>query len=284
MPEPVMLKGGEAAREMRERLKAEFAARSERMGPIGMRVVQMGDDPAALAYTRSIARTFKRVGVVAESVDLGADVTPEIFSETMAGISEDGDVHGVIVQTPYPSQIPAELVAATLTPTKDVDCVTPARMGALVSGASTFAPATAAAVMRLLDHYEIEIEGKRAVVLGRSNTVGKPLAMLLMHRHATVSVLHSHTRDLEEETRRAEILVVAIGRPGFVRYLHVGQRVVVVDVGTNYVNDEVIGDVDYESVLPSCAAISPVPGGVGPLTNTMLAYALSELLRESTGD
>lgn len=284
MPEPVMLKGGEAAREMRERLKAEFAARSERMGPIGMRVVQMGDDPAALAYTRSIARTFKRVGVVAESVDLGADVTPEIFSETMAGISEDGDVHGVIVQTPYPSQIPAELVAATLTPTKDVDCVTPARMGALFSGASTFAPATAAAVMRLLDHYEIEIEGKRAVVLGRSNTVGKPLAMLLMHRHATVSVLHSHTRDLEEETRRAEILVVAIGRPGFVRYLHVGQRVVVVDVGTNYVNDEVIGDVDYESVLPSCAAISPVPGGVGPLTNTMLAYALSELLRESTGD
>ena len=284
MPEPVMLKGGEAAREMRERLKAEFAARSERMGPIGMRVVQMGDDPAALAYTRSIARTFKRVGVVAESVDLGADVTPEIFSETMAGISEDGDVHGVIVQTPYPSQIPAELVAAMLVPTKDVDCVTPARMGALFTATSTFAPATAAAVMRLLDHYEIEVEGKRAVVLGRSNTVGKPLAMLLMQRHATVSMLHSRTRDLEDETRRAEILVVAIGRPGFVRYQHVGKTVVVVDVGTNYVDDEVIGDVEYDSVLPSCAAITPVPGGVGPLTNTMLAHNLAELLRESAGD
>ena len=179
-----------------------------------------------------------------------------------------------------------------LAPEKDVDCTTSARMGALFAGASTFAPATAAAVMRLLDHYDIQLEGKRAVVLGRSNTVGKPLAMLLMQRHATVSVLHSRTRDLEEETRRAEILVVAIGRPKLVRYQHVGRSAVVVDVGTNYVDGDatgdatgnVIGDVDYESVLPSCSAISPVPGGVGPLTNTMLAYNLAELLRESAGD
>ena len=284
MPDPVMLKGGEVARELCGELKAEFAARTERCGPVGMRVLQMGDDPAARSYTRSIARTFKRVGVAVESVDLAAEVTRETFSETLASLNEDGNVHGVIVQTPYPRQIPGELVAARLAPEKDVDCMTPARLGALFSGSSTFAPATAVAVMRLLDHYGIEIEGKRAVVLGRSNTVGKPLAMLLMQRHATVTVLHSRTRDLEEETRRAEILVVAIGRPRFVRYQNLGRMVVVVDVGTNYVDDEVIGDVDYDSVLPSCAAITPVPGGVGPLTNTMLAHNLAELLREAAGD
>ena len=279
-----MLKGGDAARELRGQLKADFAAHAEGIGPIGMRVVQMGDDPSALAYTRAIARTFKRVGLGVESVDLPADVTPAALSETLAGLNQDGSVHGVIVQTPYPAQIPGELVASMVAPEKDVDCITPARMGALFSGASTFAPATAAAVMQLLDHYDIQIEGKRTVVLGRSNTVGKPLAMLLMQRHATVSVLHSRTRDLEEETRRAEILVVAIGRPRFVRYQHMGRRVVVVDVGTNYEEGEVIGDVDYDSVMPSTAAITPVPGGVGPLTNTMLAYNLAELLRESAGD
>lgn len=281
MPEPIILQGAVAARDLRKQLKVEFAGQAERIGPIGLRVVQMGDYPAAAGYTRSIVRTFKRVGLEAGVVELPLDVSANDLEATLTGLNEDAGVHGVIVQTPYPDQIPSGLVAATLSPAKDVDCVTPARMGSLFAGASTFAPATAAAVMRLLDHYEIEIEGKRAVVLGRSNIVGKPLAMLLLQRHATVTLLHSRTRDLEAETRRAEILAVAIGRPRFVGFEHVGSRVVIVDVGTNYVGDDLIGDVDYDSVLSSSVALTPVPGGVGPLTNTMLAGNLAGLIRET---
>jgi methylenetetrahydrofolate dehydrogenase (NADP+) / methenyltetrahydrofolate cyclohydrolase len=281
MPEPIMLKGGEVAKDLRRQLKAEFAEHTERAGEIGMRIVQMGEDPAAAGYTRSIVRTFKRVGLEAVVVELPVDIIASDLEATLIGLNEDPGVRGVVVPTPYPAQIPEDLVSATLSPAKDVDCITPARLGALFAGSSSFAPATAAAVMRLLDHYKIPIEGKRAVVLGRSNTVGKPLAMLLLQRHATVTLLHSRTQDLETETRRAEILAVAIGRPNFVGYKHVGPRVVVVDVGTNYVGDELIGDVDYDSVMSSTAAITPVPGGVGPLTNTILAANLAQLLREA---
>ncbi|MDP6349276.1 MAG: tetrahydrofolate dehydrogenase/cyclohydrolase catalytic domain-containing protein [Chloroflexota bacterium] len=281
MPEPIMLKGAEAAKALRRELKAEFAQHAERVGEIGMRIVQMGDDPAAAGYTRSIVRTFKRVGLEAIVVELPVAIPAPDLEDELTSLNQDTAVHGVVVPTPYPAQIPEDLVSGTLSPAKDVDCITPTRLGALFAGSSTFAPATAAAVMRLLDHYQIPIEGKSAVVLGRSNTVGKPLAMLLLQRHATVTLLHSRTEDLEAETRRAEILAVAMGRPNFVGYKHVGSRVVVVDVGTNYVGDELIGDVDYDSVMPSTAAITPVPGGVGPLTNTILASNLAQLLREA---
>ena len=260
MPEPIMLKGAVVAKDLRRQLKAEFAARSE---PVGMRIVQMGDDPAAAGYTRSIVRTFKRVGLEAIVVELPVDIAAQDLAAALQGLNEDRAVHGVVVLTPYPDQIPDDLVSGTLSPAKDVDCITPARLGALFAGSSSFAPATAAAVMGLLDHYEIPIEGKRAVVLGRSNTVGKPLAMLLLQRHATVTLLHSRTQNLEEETRRAEILAVAMGRARFVTYKHVGSRVVVVDVGTNYVGDELIGDVDYESVISSASAITRRISSVG---------------------
>ncbi len=278
MPEPIMLKGAAVAKDLRRHLKAEFAARTE---AVGMRIVQMGADPAAAGYTRSIVRTFKRVGLEAVVVELPDAIPGPDLEATLQSLNEDPTIHGVVVPTPYPAQIPDDLVSGTLSPAKDVDCITPARLGALFAGSSTFAPATAAAVMRLLEHYEIPIEGKRAVVLGRSNTVGKPLAMLLLQRHATVTLLHSRTQELEEETRRAEILAVAMGRPRFVGYKHVGRRVVVVDVGTNYVGDDLIGDVDYDSVMSSTAAITPVPGGVGPLTNTILAANLAQLVREA---
>ena len=278
MPEPIMLKGAAVAKDLRRHLKAEFAARTE---AVGMRIVQMGADPAAAGYTRSIVRTFKRVGLEAVVVELPDAIPGPDLEATLQSLNEDPTIHGVVVPTPYPAQIPDDLVSGTLSPAKDVDCITPARLGALFAGSSTFAPATAAAVMRLLEHYEIPIEGKRAVVLGRSNTVGKPLAMLLLQRHATVTLLHSRTQELEEETRRAEILAVAMGRPRFVGYKHVGRRVVVVDVGTNYVGDDLIGDVDYDSVMSSTAAITPVPGGVGPLTNPILAANLAQLVREA---
>ena len=277
-PETIMLEGAAVAKDLRRQLKAEFAVRSE---PVGMRIIQMGDDPAAAGYTRSIVRTFKRVGLEAIVVELPVDIAEQDLAAALRGLNEDRAVHGVVVPTPYPDQIPDDLVSGTLPPAKDVDCITPARLGALFAGSSSFAPATAAAVMGLLDHYKIRIEGKRTVVLGRSNTVGKPLAMLLLQRHATVTLLHSRTKNLEEETRRAEILAVAMGRARFVTYKYVGSRVVVVDVGTNYVGDELIGDVDYESVISSASAITPVPGGVGPLTNTILAANLAQLVREA---
>ena len=278
MHEPRLLKGPVVARHIRGELTRRFATLMEQHGPVGLRILLPGEDAASEAYTRRILKTVSRMGPRVEIVPLPETISPAQFTNMLAVLNQDPEVHGVIIQTPYPRHISSELVATTLDPAKDVDCITPLRMGELFSGLSTFAPATAAAVIQLVDHFQIPIEGARVAVVGRSNTVGKPLAALLIKRNATVSVLHSATLNLDRETRAAEILIVAMGKPRFITAEYVQNGAVVIDVGTNYASGELVGDVDYPSVARIASAITPVPGGVGPLTNTMLACNLSQLV------
>jgi methylenetetrahydrofolate dehydrogenase (NADP+)/methenyltetrahydrofolate cyclohydrolase len=211
-------------------------------------------------------------------------VTPDAVCDEIERLNVDTNVAGIIVQMPLPSHIPLHTVIDSIDPAKDIDGIHPRNAGLLSLGYDGFLPATAQASVEILKRSGIEIAGKRVVVIGRSNVVGKPAALLLMREHGTVTVLHSKTRDLAHHTRDAEILIVAAGKPGLVRGEMLSPGVVVVDVGINVVPDglggeRLVGDVDYESAKDVVAAITPVPGGVGPLTNALL---LSHLLQAAT--
>ncbi|MDP7303763.1 MAG: tetrahydrofolate dehydrogenase/cyclohydrolase catalytic domain-containing protein [Pirellulaceae bacterium] len=261
-----------------EKLEREFADHSAQSGPVTMHTINCGGAAAATGYENAVRRTFGRVRVNLLHGTLPYDVDDQALIEEVDRLNEDASVHGVLIFEPLPPHINAELVKGRLLPSKDVDCVTPKRLGEFYSGKSPVAPATAAAVIQMLDHYETAIEGKRAVVVGRSGIVGKPAALLLMFRHATVTVCHTRTRSLPAELQRAEIIVAAAGVPGLITVDHVSEGVVVVDVATNYLNDRVVGDVDFDEVSQKAKAITPVPKGVGPLTTVMLAANLLNLV------
>ncbi|MEV4804532.1 bifunctional 5,10-methylenetetrahydrofolate dehydrogenase/5,10-methenyltetrahydrofolate cyclohydrolase [Nonomuraea sp. NPDC049421] len=234
-------------------------------------VVVATADEASLWYVRSIAKAAAGVGIACDVVDLGPEAAPDQIAETLARLSAAPDVHGVMLQTPLPPGASAQRLAAAIDPRKDVDGANPLSLGRLAAGLPAFPPATAAAVMALLDHYEVPLEGRRAVVVGRSTVVGKPLAHLLLDRHATVTVAHSRTRDLASVTARAEVLVAAAGRAGLIGRDHVAPGAVVIDVGTNPTDDGgLTGDVDATAVADVAAALTPVPGGVGPVTTALL--------------
>jgi methylenetetrahydrofolate dehydrogenase (NADP+) / methenyltetrahydrofolate cyclohydrolase len=261
------LTGKERATAIRTQTAAEVAA-----GPRPrLAVVAATDDEASLWYVRSIAKAAEGVGIAADLVDLGPAARPEQIRETLARLSGDPGVHGLMLQTPLPDGASAQQLAAAIDPRKDVDGASPLSLGRLAAGLPAFVPATAAAVMALLDHYGVELEGRRAVVVGRSTVVGKPLAHLLLDRHATVTVCHSRTRDLASVTATAEILVAAVGRAGLIGAGHVAPGAVVIDVGTNPTDDGgLAGDVDFDAVAGHAAALTPVPGGVGPVTTALL--------------
>ena len=224
-------------------------------------------------------RTCEKVGVAGRLVEVGSDVTADALCTEIERLNADPAVAGIIVQMPLPSHIPLRTVIDSIDPAKDIDGIHPRNAGLLSLGYDGFLPATAQASVEILKRSGIEIAGKRVVVVGRSNVVGKPAALLLLREHGTVTILHSRTRDLGHHTRDAEILIVAAGRPGLVTGEMLSPGVVVVDVGINVVGDRLVGDVDFESARDVVAAITPVPGGVGPLTNALL---LSHLLRAAT--
>ncbi|NUP66155.1 MAG: bifunctional 5,10-methylenetetrahydrofolate dehydrogenase/5,10-methenyltetrahydrofolate cyclohydrolase [Nonomuraea sp.] len=261
------LTGRDLAAAIRTRTQAEAAA-----GPQPrLAVVVATADEASLWYVRSIAKAAAGVGVACDLVDLGPEAGPERIGETLARLSADDAVHGVMLQTPLPAGASAQELAAAIDPRKDVDGANPLSLGRLAAGQPAFPPATAAAVMALLDHYEVPLEGRRAVVVGRSTVVGKPLAHLLLDRHATVTVCHSRTRDLASVTAAADVLVAAVGRAGLIGAGHVAPGAVVIDVGTNPTDDGgLVGDVDFDAVAPVAGALTPVPGGVGPVTTALL--------------
>ncbi|MEV4013894.1 bifunctional 5,10-methylenetetrahydrofolate dehydrogenase/5,10-methenyltetrahydrofolate cyclohydrolase [Nonomuraea angiospora] len=261
------LTGKELAAAIRAQTEAEAAA-----GPQPrLAVVVATDDEASLWYVRSIAKAAAGVGIACDIVDLGPEAAPERIGETLTKLSADPNVHGLMLQTPLPAGASAQRLAAAIDPRKDVDGANPLSLGRLAAGLPAFPPATAAAVMALLDHYEVELEGRRAVVVGRSTVVGKPLAHLLLDRHATVTVCHSRTRDLASVTAAAEVLVAAVGRPGLIGAGHVAPGAVVIDVGTNPTDDGgLVGDVDFDAVSEVAGALTPVPGGVGPVTTALL--------------
>ncbi|MFW3387796.1 UNVERIFIED_CONTAM: bifunctional 5,10-methylenetetrahydrofolate dehydrogenase/5,10-methenyltetrahydrofolate cyclohydrolase [Kocuria sp. CPCC 205274] len=237
----------------------------------GLAVVVATDNEATLWYVRSIARAADRAGVHCTVVDLGADAGEDELASTLALLSADEDVHGIILQTPLPPGVEGDGLVSRISAAKDVDGANPLSLGRLTVGQDAFAPATARAVVEILEHYEVPLAGRHVSVVGRSAVVGKPLLQLLLQRDATVTVCHSRSRPLERYTSEAEIVVAAVGRPGLLTGEHVRSGAVVVDVGTNVLDDgALVGDVEPASTTEVAAALTPVPGGVGTVTTALL--------------
>jgi methylenetetrahydrofolate dehydrogenase (NADP+)/methenyltetrahydrofolate cyclohydrolase len=265
-----LLDGRPPAERIRAAIAAEAHARAARGAPLGLAIVRGGGDRAVLSYSRLVARLCEQVEIRAAFVELAPDASVASLSEQISALNRDASVHGILVTLPLPPPLTVRDVAGVLAPEKDVDGIHPVSAGRLLLGEETFLPATAAAVLELLRAYEVPLQGKHAVVIGRSNIAGKPAALLLLGEHATVTICHTRTVALPAITRQADILVVAAGQPELVRRDWVKPGAVVVDVGTNWVHGRQVGDVCFAEVEAVAAALTPVPGGVGPLTNMLL--------------
>jgi methylenetetrahydrofolate dehydrogenase (NADP+)/methenyltetrahydrofolate cyclohydrolase len=293
LPTARLLDGASLARTLREKALAQAREVGRRGSPPFLRVILVGEDPASVTYVSSKTRAAREAGCLADTIRLPETAAPQQLLEEVDRANRDGAVDGILVQLPLPAGHDARTVFDSIDPGKDVDGLHPENVGLLVQGRPRFVPCTAAGILALLDAYEIPIAGANAVVLGRSEIVGKPVAALLTSRNATVTVCHSKTKDLPGTCRRADILVVAIGRPGFVTREFVREGAAVVDVGINRLETmeeapahlkqsprlaeamarkgrALIGDVDFDAVSSVASWITPVPGGVGPLTIAML--------------
>lgn len=269
-----------SGRELARQLRADVAARAAELAAAGrqprLAVVTANDDGGSAAYIRSITAAADRQGI---ACDVSRTGTASGILAMLAQLADDPEVHGIILQTPLPEGANLAALAAAIPPAKDVDGANPESIGRLAAGLPAFAPATAEAVLALLDHYGVELRGRHAVVVGRSVVVGKPAAQLLLDRHATVTICHSRTADLPAITRQADVLVAAVGRAGLIGPGHVAPGTTVIDVGTNPAADGgLAGDVD-PAVAGVAAALTPVPGGVGPVTTALL---LSHVVQAAT--
>ena len=270
-PTPRLLEGGPIASEIRATVRSDVEAFQARYGYVpGLAVVIVGRDAPSTVYLQQILRSCKTVGVEGRLVEIEGQVSPGRLRRQLIELNEDPLISGVIVQMPLPPGIPLATVFEALDPRKDIDGIHPRNAGLLTLGYEGFLPTTAQASVEILKRSGIEIAGRNAVVVGRSNVVGKPAAILLLRENATVTVCHSRTRDLAREVKRAEILVVAAGRPGLIRGDMLRRGAVGVDVGINVVEGHLVGDVDFASASRVASAITPVPGGVGPVTNALL--------------
>jgi methylenetetrahydrofolate dehydrogenase (NADP+) / methenyltetrahydrofolate cyclohydrolase len=265
-----LLSGRELAADIRAGTAAAAAELAATGRPPRLTVVVATDDEATAWYVRSIASAAAKAGIGCEVEDLGPQATAAAIEAQLRALSQDPTVDGVILQTPLPGGARLAELAAAIDPAKDVDGANPVSLGRLMTGLPAFAPATAEAVLRLLDHHRVPLEGRRAVVVGRSAVVGKPVALLLLDRNATVTICHSRTRDLAAVTAEAEVLVVAAGRIGMIGPDYVAPGATVIDVGTNATPDGgLAGDVDPK-VAEVAGGLTPVPGGVGPVTTALL--------------
>ena len=247
---------------------ARLAARGVRPG---LAVILAGDNPASAVYVRNKARACEETGVRSEVHRYGADVTERALLDRIAALNADPGVHGILVQLPLPGRINARRVLEAVAPAKDIDGFHFENLGALVAGQSKLVPCTPAGVMRLIEHAGVTLAGRHAVVIGRSSIVGKPLALLLLQKDATVTICHSKTMELQKLTREADVLVAAVGRPKLVTAAMVKPGACVIDVGINRLPDGTLaGDVDFDAVKNVAGWITPVPGGVGPMTIALL--------------
>ena len=263
-----------------QELRAEFKLRAEALAAQGARpglaVILVGEDPASQVYVRNKVNACAQAGFHSEKIVLPADATAEALLAKIAALNADPAIHGILVQLPLPKHIDADAVLEAISPEKDVDGFHAENIGALTQGNPRFIPCTPHGVMKLLEKGEVSLQGKEAVIIGRSNIVGKPMALLLLAAGATVTICHSKTADLGFHTRRADILVAAIGKPRFVSGDMIKPGAVVIDVGINRVPEgqpdagKLCGDVDFASAKEVASAITPVPGGVGPMTIAML--------------
>lgn len=246
--------------------------------PPGLAVIHVGEDVASATYVRNKGKACEEVGIISIQIHRPASVSREEIFDILHRLNKDDTIDGILVQLPLPPHIDERSVLETIDPAKDVDGFHPANLGGLLTGHPLFVASTPLGIMEVLDRFQVAIEGKNAVVVGWSGIVGKPIAFLLLERRATVTVCQKWTQNLEEHTRRADILVVAAGKPGLVNGDMVKEAAVVIDVGINRVEGKLVGDIDFASVYPKASLITPVPGGVGPLTvamllkNTLVAY------------
>ena len=266
-----IIDGKAVSARLRQEMKGEVAALQAKGITPGLAVVLVGEDPASQVYVRNKIRACEELGIRSQDHRLPADTTQERLLELIGELNGDPAVHGILVQLPLPKQISDQAVIAAIDPKKDVDAFHPQNVGKIVQGNYDFLPCTPAGVMALLRSTGVPVAGKECVVIGRSNIVGKPMALLMLHEHATVTICHSRTRDLAEVCRRADILIVAIGKARCVTADMVKEGAVVIDVGMDRdENGKLCGDVDFAGVEPKAGYITPVPGGVGPMTITML--------------
>ena len=268
----VIIDGKATAQAVRGALRDEVAAFvAEKKTAPGLAVVIVGSDPASQVYVRNKHKACGEVGMYSEVHELPAETTEDELLLLIDKLNKDAKIHGILVQLPLPKHLDEEKVILAIDPKKDVDAFHPQNVGKIMIGNFSFVPCTPAGVMELLKHYNIDPAGKHCVIIGRSNIVGKPQAMLMLKENATVTICHSKTADLAQITKSADILVAAVGKANFVTADMVKEGAIVIDVGINRNADgKLCGDVDFSSVEPMASYITPVPGGVGPMTITML--------------
>ncbi len=270
---PLLIDGKKISTEIKDELRVTVEELKKQGVETCLAVIQVGDDPASSIYVRNKKRACAYVGIESLSYELPEETTEDELVKLVKELNENDNVHGILVQLPLPKHINADTIIRTISPDKDVDGFHPESVGRLCIGEPGFVSCTPAGIIQLLKRSGIEIEGKECVVVGRSNIVGKPMSILLLRENGTVTITHSRTKDLKEVTGRADILVVAIGKPKFITADYVKEGAVVIDVGMHR-NEEnkLCGDVDFDDVKDKVSAITPVPGGVGPMTIAMLMY------------
>ena len=267
-----ILDGKKVSQKVKDALKEETKAFFEKYGiRPGLAVVIVGDDPASRVYVNSKKKACEEIGYYSEEHALSKDTTESELLSLVEKLNGDGKIHGILVQLPLPGHIDEEKIINAISPKKDVDAFHPVNVGKIMIGNFDFLPCTPAGVMELLNEANIDLTGKNCVVIGRSNIVGKPQAMLLLHKNATVTICHSKTKNLKEIAKNADVLIAAVGRAKMVTADYVKKGAVVIDVGMNRLeNKKLAGDVDFDSVKDVASYITPVPGGVGPMTIAML--------------
>ena len=266
-----LIDGKQISKEIKDELKELVAKKKDEGMEATLAVIQVGNDPASSVYVGNKKKACEYIGIHSLAYELPEETTQDELVELINKLNKDNSVHGILVQLPLPKHMCEDDIIKTIAPEKDVDGFHPQSVGALSIGQKGFVSCTPAGVIQLLKRSGIEIEGKECVVLGRSNIVGKPMALLLLRENGTVTICHSKTKDLKEVTKRADILIVAVGRPKMVTADYVKEGAVVIDVGIHRMeNQKLCGDVDFDSVEPVASYITPVPGGVGPMTIAML--------------
>ena len=280
-----IIDGNKIAQDIRNEVRQSAISLKEQKGIIpGLAVVLVGEDPASQIYVGEKAKACAEVGFLSREYKLPADTSEIRLLEIIAELNKDQLIHGILVQLPLPKNISTDKIIAAIDPHKDVDGFHPFNVGGLVTGSPLFIPCTPRGIMELIVRIGIDLKGKEAVVVGRSNIVGKPIALLLLAQHATVTICHSRTKDLPSVTRRADILIAAVGKAHMIKADMVKDGAIVIDVGVNRLeNGKLAGDVDFNEVAPKASYITPVPGGIGPMTIAMLMKNTLEAALSSAG-
>ena len=266
-----IINGKEIGQEIRKSVEVRVNALKEQGITPGLAVILVGDNPASKTYVANKQKSCEAIGMFSELIKMPEDTTQEALLDQIRDLNNRQDIHGILVQLPLPKHIDEDAVIATISPEKDVDGFSPVSVGKMMLGQDTYLPCTPFGVMKLLEHSGIDVAGKHAVIVGRSHIVGKPMGQLLLQKDATVTYTHSKTPDLPSFTKQADILIAAVGRENFITKEHIKPGAVVIDVGINRdENNKLCGDVNFADVDGIASHITPVPGGVGPMTITML--------------